>query len=82
METRSYRAEDLGPLARMGVLAFGGSVAAWEKYYERMRTNLVNYPAEKQKFGAEAGLKQKASGEWHSTRYESVSGSPGRAPVW
>ncbi len=33
METREYRAEDLGPLARMGVLAFGGSVADWEKYY-------------------------------------------------
>ena len=33
MEVRSYRSEDLGPLARMGVLAFGGSVADWEKYY-------------------------------------------------
>ena len=33
METRRYREEDLGPLARMGVLAFGGSVADWEKYY-------------------------------------------------
>ncbi|MDQ3791802.1 MAG: GNAT family N-acetyltransferase [Actinomycetota bacterium] len=33
METRRYRAEDLGPLARMGMLAFGGSVAGWEKYY-------------------------------------------------
>ena len=33
MEIRSYRSEDLGPLARMGVLAFGGSVADWEEYY-------------------------------------------------
>jgi predicted acetyltransferase len=33
LETRRYRAQDLGPLARMGVLAFGGSVADWEKYY-------------------------------------------------
>ncbi len=33
LETRRYRAEDLGPLARMGMLAFGRSVADWEKYY-------------------------------------------------
>jgi predicted acetyltransferase len=33
VETRKYRAEDLGPLARMGTLAFGGSVADWKKYY-------------------------------------------------
>ena len=33
MEVRGYRAEDLTPLARMGMLAFGGSVADWEKYY-------------------------------------------------
>jgi predicted acetyltransferase len=33
LETRRYRAQDLGPLARMGVLAFGGSVAGWERYY-------------------------------------------------
>jgi predicted acetyltransferase len=33
LETRKYRAEDLGPLARMASLAFGGSVADWEKYY-------------------------------------------------
>jgi predicted acetyltransferase len=33
LETRKYRAEDLGSLARMGMLAFGGSVADWEKYY-------------------------------------------------
>ena len=33
MEVRGYRVEDLGPLARMGMLAFGGSVADWEKYY-------------------------------------------------
>jgi predicted acetyltransferase len=33
LEIRSYRAEDLGPLARMGMLAFGGSVADWENYY-------------------------------------------------
>jgi predicted acetyltransferase len=33
LETRGYRAQDLGPLARVGVLAFGGSVADWEKYY-------------------------------------------------
>src|SRR3712207_9522370 len=26
-------AEDLGPLARVGALAFGGSAAEWEKYY-------------------------------------------------
>jgi predicted acetyltransferase len=35
LEIRSYRSEDLGPLARMGVLAFGGSVADWEEYYAR-----------------------------------------------
>ena len=33
MEVRGYRAEDLTPLAHMGMLAFGGSVADWEKYY-------------------------------------------------
>jgi predicted acetyltransferase len=33
LEIRGYRAEDLEPLARMGVLAFGGSIADWEKYY-------------------------------------------------
>jgi predicted acetyltransferase len=33
VETRKYRAEDLVPLARMGTLAFGGSVADWKKYY-------------------------------------------------
>ena len=33
METRRYRAEDLGPLARVGALAFGASAAEWEKYY-------------------------------------------------
>lgn len=33
LETRRYRADDLGPLARMGMLAFGRSVADWEKYY-------------------------------------------------
>jgi predicted acetyltransferase len=33
LEVRGYRAEDLTPLARMGMLAFGGSVADWEKYY-------------------------------------------------
>ena len=33
MEVRGYRAEDLGPLARLAMLAFGGSVADWEKYY-------------------------------------------------
>jgi predicted acetyltransferase len=33
VETRGYRAQDLGSLARLGMLAFGGSVAGWEKYY-------------------------------------------------
>jgi predicted acetyltransferase len=33
LKVRGYRAEDLTPLARMGMLAFGGSVADWEKYY-------------------------------------------------
>ena len=33
LETRRYRAEDLGPLARVGALAFGASAAEWEKYY-------------------------------------------------
>jgi predicted acetyltransferase len=33
LETRRYQVEDLGSLARMGTLAFGGSVADWEKYY-------------------------------------------------
>jgi predicted acetyltransferase len=33
LEVRGYRAEDLTPLAHMGMLAFGGSVADWEKYY-------------------------------------------------
>jgi predicted acetyltransferase len=33
VKTRRYRAEDLEPLARMQMLAFGGSVAEWEKYY-------------------------------------------------
>jgi predicted acetyltransferase len=33
VETRRYRVEDLEPLARMGTLAFGGSVADWKKYY-------------------------------------------------
>jgi predicted acetyltransferase len=33
VETRRYRAEDLGPLARLVMLAFGGRVADWEKYY-------------------------------------------------
>ncbi len=33
METRRYGAEDLGALARVGALAFGGSVAEWERYY-------------------------------------------------
>jgi predicted acetyltransferase len=33
LEIRRYRAEDLGPLVRMGVLAFGGSVADWKNYY-------------------------------------------------
>jgi predicted acetyltransferase len=33
LETRRYEARDLGPLARMGKLAFGGSVADWERYY-------------------------------------------------
>ena len=33
METRRYRAEDLGPLARVGGLAFGATAGDWEKYY-------------------------------------------------
>ncbi len=33
METRRYRAEDLGTLARTGTLAFGGSIADWKNYY-------------------------------------------------
>jgi predicted acetyltransferase len=33
LKVRGYRAEDLGSLARMGMLAFGESVADWEKYY-------------------------------------------------
>jgi predicted acetyltransferase len=33
VETRKYRAEDLGTLARTGTLAFGGSIADWKKYY-------------------------------------------------
>jgi predicted acetyltransferase len=33
LETRSYRAGDLGPLARVAALAFGGSAGEWEKYY-------------------------------------------------
>ena len=33
LEIRSYRPEDLGPLTRIGSLAFGQSVADWEKYY-------------------------------------------------
>jgi predicted acetyltransferase len=33
LKIRGYRAEDLTPLARMGTMAFGGSVAEWEKYY-------------------------------------------------
>jgi GNAT superfamily N-acetyltransferase len=33
LKVRGYRAEDLGPLARMGMLAFGGSVADWKEYY-------------------------------------------------
>jgi predicted acetyltransferase len=33
LETRRYGVGDLGPLARMGMLAFGGSVGDWEKYY-------------------------------------------------
>jgi predicted acetyltransferase len=35
LETRRYEARDLGPLARMGKLAFGGSVADWEYYYAK-----------------------------------------------
>ena len=46
----------------------------WEKYYERMRTNLVNYPADKHKLGAEPGLKQKATGEWYNPRLEAAYG--------
>ena len=44
METRRYGKGDLGPLARMGKLAFGGSVADWEYYYTespRVDTDLV-----------------------------------------
>jgi len=33
LETRRYRAEDLGMLAHVAALAFGGSVADWERYY-------------------------------------------------
>ena len=33
METRRYGKGDLGPLARLAKLAFGGSVADWEYYY-------------------------------------------------
>lgn len=33
MEVRKYRAEDLGPLARLGSLAFGGKPSDWEEYY-------------------------------------------------
>ena len=33
METRRYRVEDLGSLAHMATLAFGGRAADWEKYY-------------------------------------------------
>jgi predicted acetyltransferase len=41
VETRRYRGEDLGPLARTGMLAFGGSVEGWEKYYaESSRVDL------------------------------------------
>ena len=41
MEIRGYRAEDLGPLARLGAQAFGGSVPDWEKYYaENSRVDL------------------------------------------
>jgi predicted acetyltransferase len=35
LETRRYGKGDLGPLARMGKLAFGGSVADWEYYYAK-----------------------------------------------
>jgi predicted acetyltransferase len=44
LETRRYGKGDLGPLARMGKLAFGGSVADWEYYYTespRVDTDLV-----------------------------------------
>lgn len=34
MELRKFRAEDLAPLAKMGMLSFGGSVADWEGYYD------------------------------------------------
>jgi predicted acetyltransferase len=41
LEVRGYRAEDLGPLARLGAQAFGGSVPDWEKYYaESSRVDL------------------------------------------
>ena len=41
METRRYGAEDLGPLARIGALAFGGGVRDWDKYYvESSRVDL------------------------------------------
>src|SRR3712207_911110 len=33
LKVRGYRTEDLGPLACMGMLAFGGNVADWQKYY-------------------------------------------------
>jgi predicted acetyltransferase len=44
LETRRYGKRDLGPLARVGKLAFGGSVADWEYYYTespRVDTDLV-----------------------------------------
>jgi predicted acetyltransferase len=35
VKTRGYTARDLGPLARLVMLAFGGRVADWEKYYAK-----------------------------------------------
>jgi predicted acetyltransferase len=35
LKIRGYREEDRQALARLGVVAFGGNVADWEKYYTR-----------------------------------------------
>ncbi|WP_219973840.1 GNAT family N-acetyltransferase [Rubrobacter xylanophilus] len=34
LEIRGYRKEDRGALGRLGALAFGGSPAGWEEYYD------------------------------------------------
>lgn len=37
MELRGYREEDRGALGRLGSLAFGGSPAEWEEYYDPIK---------------------------------------------